>query len=194
MTVSRNLVLGYHGCDQSVAEGLVDGSKRPDPGSKQHHWLGPGIYFWEESPSRALRWAEDSKKAGRIKQPAVVGAVINMGNCLNLIEAAHVQLVTTAYDVYRQVCEDSSVTMAENKGSLLERRFLDHAVFKTLHQIRVEQNQPAFDTIRAFFIEGAAIYPTAGIRSLDHIQICVTNPKSILGFFHVHDPDASAFR
>jgi len=117
-----------------------------------------------------------------------------MGNCLNLIEAAHVQLVTAAYDVYRQVCEDSSVTMAENKGSLLERRFLDHAVFKTLHQIRVEQNQPAFDTIRAFFIEGAAIYPTAGIRSLDHIQICVTNPKSILGFFHVHDPDASAFR
>lgn len=119
MTVSRNLVLGYHGCDQSVAEGLVAGSKRPDPGSKQHHWLGPGIYFWEESPSRALRWAEDSKKAGRIKQPAVVGAVINMGNCLNLIEAAHVQLVTAAYDVYRQVCEDSAVTMAENKGSLL---------------------------------------------------------------------------
>ena len=104
MTVSRNLVLGYHGCDRSVAEGLVDGSKRPDPGLKQHHWLGPGVYFWEESPSRALRWAEDSKRAGRLSQPAVVGAVINMGNCLNLIEAAHVQLVTAAYDVYRQVC------------------------------------------------------------------------------------------
>jgi hypothetical protein len=172
----------------------VDGSTRPDPGSKQHHWLGPGVYFWEESPSRALRWAEDSKKAGWIKQPAVIGAVINMGNCLNLIEAAHVQLVTAAYDVYSQVCKETSVTMAENKGSLLERRFLDHAVFKTLHEIREEQNQPAFDTIRACFIEGTAIYPTAGIRSLDHIQICVTNPKRILGFFHVHDPNASAFR
>ena len=34
MTVSRNLVLGYHGCDRSVAEGLVDVSKRPDPGLK----------------------------------------------------------------------------------------------------------------------------------------------------------------
>lgn len=194
MTLSRNLVLGYHGCDRSVADGLVDGSIPPDPGKKRHHWLGPGIYFWEESPSRALRWAEDSKEDGRITQPAVVGAVINMGNCLNLIEAAHVDLVTEAHQTYTEICKATSVTMAENKGPLLERRFLDHAVFQTLHDVRGEQKQSAFDTIRAFFIEGSAIYPTAGTRSLDHIQICVTNPSQILGFFHVHDPNAAAFR
>ena len=93
----------------------------PDPGSKRHHWLGQGVYFWKESPSRAQRWAEESKKAGRIKQSAVVGAVIHMGNYLNLTEAGHVQLATMAYDVHKQVCKATSVTMAENKGPRLDR-------------------------------------------------------------------------
>ena len=52
-----------------------------------------------------------------------------------------------------------------------------------LHQLRAEQHEPPFDTVRGFFIEGAPVYPTAGLRSLDHVQICVRNPASIIGFF-----------
>src|SRR5439155_1194366 len=49
-------------------------------------WLGHGIYFWEDSYLRALRWAEEeSKKSHRkIDLPAVIGATIELGNCLNL--------------------------------------------------------------------------------------------------------------
>jgi hypothetical protein len=37
--------------------------------------------------------------------------------------------------------------------------------------------------VRAFFVEGQELYATAGLRSLDHIQICVRNPRSIIGYF-----------
>jgi len=195
MTLSRALVLGYHGCDQSIANGLVDGSLRPDPGSHKHHWLGPGVYFWEESPSRAQLWAEATQRqTGKIGNPAVVGAVINMGNCLNLIDAAHLELVTTAHDTYLKTCKAAGVDIPRNKGPNLDARFLDHAVFETLHRMRKDDGHPPFDTIRAFFIEGIPLYETAGLRTLDHIQICVTNVQQILGFFHVPNPKDFAYR
>ena len=52
-----------------------------------------------------------------------------------------------------------------------------------LHQLREEQQRQPFDTVRGFFNEGQPVYPTAGLRSLDHVQICVRNPARIIGFF-----------
>jgi len=45
-----------------------------------------------------------------------------------------------------------------------------------------EVQQP-FDTARGFFLEGRELYPTAGFRELDHIQICVRSSKQIIGYF-----------
>lgn len=194
MTLSRSLTLGYHGCDREIADALVNGSKTPDPGRKSHHWLGPGVYFWEESPSRARRWAEEGRRRGALANPAVVGAVIDMGHCLNLIDMAHLDLVKTAHETYVKACATAGFEVLKNKGPDLAGRFLDHAVFETLHRMRQEQGEEPFDTIRAFFIEGGPLYPDAGLRALDHVQVCVRNPRKILGFFHVRDSRASARR
>ena len=67
--------------------------------------------------------------------------------------------------------------------SLLFCRFFDFADFLIWHELREKEGHRPFDTVRGFFIEGQPLYPTAGLRSLDHVQLCVRRPQSIVGFF-----------
>lgn len=155
-----------------------------DRSENAYDWLGHGSYFWEESPQRALRWAEDKHfRDGKIRNPTVLGAVITPGRCLNLVEAEAATLVRAAYVAYRDVCKTSGEPEARNRGRDFTARYLDCAVFETLHRLRENEGAPPFDTVRGFFVEGTELYPGAGIRDRDHIQICVRNPKQIIGYF-----------
>src|ERR1035438_4987242 len=97
--VSRSFVLGYHGCDAQVARKIVCGDEPLLVSKNEYDWLGSGQYFWEDSCSRALRWAKDeeTKKSGKVKKAAALGAIIDLGNCLNLIDAEHLDLVRAAH-------------------------------------------------------------------------------------------------
>jgi hypothetical protein len=183
--VSRSLVLGYHGCDQTVANKVVNGREQQSRSTNEYDWLGSGLYFWEDSPARALRWAQDEarKKNGKVKTPAVLGAIIDLGNCLNLIDSEHLDLIKTAHKAYLELCNISGLEPAENKGKDLRARYLDKAVFETLHKLRQQEKKKPFDSVRAFFVEGEPLYENAGLHSLDHIQICVRNPRQIVGYF-----------
>jgi len=46
-------------------------------------WLGPGIYFWIDSPERGLNWAREqaARNPRRIKNPDVIGAFIYPSPC-----------------------------------------------------------------------------------------------------------------
>lgn len=183
--VSKSLVLGYHGCDQVVANKVVSAQDRQLPSINEYDWLGSGLYFWEDSPSRAMRWAQEEaeKKDGKIKVPAVLGAIIDLGNCLNLIDAEHLDLVKDAHQAYVDLCSVSGLEPARNRGRNLRARYLDNAVFETLHKLRERDGRPPFHTVRAFFVEGEPLYENAGLRSLDHIQICVRRTQQIAGYF-----------
>jgi hypothetical protein len=85
-------VFGFHGCDRDVAERILSSSSEHLKLSKNDYdWLGNGIYFWENNPERALQYALQLKKnpargKAKIKNEAVVGAIIDLGNCFNLLE------------------------------------------------------------------------------------------------------------
>jgi len=183
--VSRSLAVGYHGCDLSVAERIVSSKEHLRPSQNAWDWLGHGIYFWEDSVGRAERWANDECKrpGNQIKNPAVISAVIDLGNCLNLADAEALNQIRAAYDVYREICSRSDAPVAENRGTDLRARYLDCAVIETLHHLRIEDGKQPFDTVRGFFMEGKPLYEGAGFRELDHIQICVRSPKRIIGYF-----------
>ena len=68
-------------------------------------------------------------------------------------------------------------------GTDFKARYLDWAVFEHLHASREIDGLPPFDTVRGFFVEGSELYPGAGLRDPDHVQICVRNPKCLKGFF-----------
>ena len=183
--VSRSLVLGYHGCDVNTAQKIITGQDEQIRSTNEYDWLGSGFYFWEDSFDRAMRWAqaESRKPDSKIKTPAVLGAIIDLGNCLNLIDSEHLDLVKAAHKAYLEHCELSGLKPAENKGKDLRARYLDKAVFETLHKLRQWEKKKPFDSVRAFFVEGEPLYENAGLHALDHIQICVRDSRQITGYF-----------
>ena len=84
-----SFVLGFHGCDQAAAENVLDSNLNLRKSENSYDWLGHGIYFWENDPDRALLFAEENcqRTTSNVTDPAVIGAVIDLGCCLNLLEA-----------------------------------------------------------------------------------------------------------
>ncbi|HEY0308555.1 MAG TPA: hypothetical protein VGB94_10370 [Acidobacteriaceae bacterium] len=191
--LSSSFILAYHGCKKTVAEKLLAGDPFT-PSDNDYDWLGPGIYFWEANPKRALEWAKEMRNRKRDfeGEPCVVGAVIDMGYCLDLISSNGITAVKAAHRNLEEFVRQTSSPMPENTGGddRLQRR-LDCAVIKRLHTIRDKAGRDPFDTIRGVFIEGNEIYPGAGFREKTHIQICVCNQEVIKAVFRVPDKDLS---
>lgn len=71
-------VFAYHGYDRGVAERVLAGEAFV-PSANTWDWLGHGIYFWEFGPDRALRFAREQQRRGRLQEPAVVGVLLQLG-------------------------------------------------------------------------------------------------------------------
>ena len=158
-----SLILGFHGCDREVAEAVLADSQRLNSSQNDYDWLGHGVYFWEQNPRRALQYAElirDNPKRGktRIKNPAVLGAVIHPGYCLNLLESTSLALLKDAFHLLQVTMANAGVPLPQNipvgeeKDILI--RNLDCAVIETLHQDRKYSKAREFDSVRGVFFEG----------------------------------------
>jgi hypothetical protein len=186
------LILAFHGCDQSIISDVLSGNTLLRDSKNKYDWLGHGIYFWDNSPSRALEFATFlSKHPGRrktpIKKPAVLGAVINLGLCLDLLDYQNLALIKEAHGLlsasYYAMGKDMPVNKkSQNEKDLLLRE-LDCGVIETLHKFRKRQKLQPFDSVRGVFWEGGELYENAGFREKDHIQICIRNPNCIKGYF-----------
>lgn len=190
-TLFSSFVLGYHGCDQSVADAVLRGEGFI-PSENDYDWLGKGIYFWDTNPQRGLDWARYLQKhRGKIKNPAVVGAVIDLGYSLDLLSANGITVVRETHRNLVEWSKRSRSPLPENVGGKdLLRRHLDCAVINHLHSMLKAAKEPALDTVRAVFIEGDPIYEKSGFYERSHIQICVCNPDAIKGVFRVKPSDA----
>jgi hypothetical protein len=196
-TSHSSLILGFHGCDRSVGEKVLGGA-RLKHSKNDYDWLGSGIYFWENNPHRALEYAELLRdnphriKGKAINDPFVVGAVIDLGFCLDLLEHRSLRLVSESYRTLKAAFDEvgktlpANVSVGNEKDLLL--RPLDCAVIESLHQAREEEHKISFDSVRGMFPEGDQLYDGAGFRSHSHIQICLRNPNCIKGYFRVLNP------
>ena len=190
------LVLCYHGCDRSIAEKVLTGKDTLSLSTNPYDWLGHGIYFWENSYFRALDYAETIKRhpervKNPIKNPAVIGAVIDLGNCLNLLDSEYIRLVKQGHELLVKTLENTDVPIPVNErqeDGVPMLRHLDCAVIEAVHFSRREEQEIEFDTVRAMFTEGKKLYDGAGFQEKNHIQICVRNPNCIKGYFRVPDP------
>jgi len=155
-------------------------------------WLGPGAYFWESDPQRALEWAQWKADTGSYKNPYVVGAVIDLRNCLDLVARENFEVVQRAYESFVEVQKTAKLELPKNKrpkGSTPNEtrrlRYLDCAVLRHLHKmIESEEDIEPYDTVRGMFVEGEPVYPGAGFNEQSHVQIAVRNNDCILGIFH----------
>lgn len=96
-----NLILGFHGCEKSEQEKLISDASYLRASNESFDWLGHGMYFWENNPRRGLLWAEQKMKAGTLKEPAVIGAVIDLGRCLDLLDSRNIELLKICYNLFK---------------------------------------------------------------------------------------------
>lgn len=184
-----NLTVGFHGCDQSVVDKVVTGEDNLLANTNDYDWLGNGIYFWENNEERAFKWAVElsKRKGSSIKNPAVIGAIIDLGYCFDLTDSAYLKELKKTYDTAFEISRLSGNPLPENisigKSSDLLLRKLDCFVIEMTHKINKQANKRAYDSVRGVFWEGKPLYPNAGFAEKNHIQICVCNPNCIKGYF-----------
>jgi len=195
------LLIGFHGCDRSRQQELLQNSAIIPKSDKPYDWLGHGMYFWENNFERALQWAKDNKERGDgLNEPAVIGAVIDLGYCCDLLDDRFIKMISSYYRLmeveYRSIGKPLPVNKDakndEHKDKLM--RFRDRATIEFMHEsIRKEATKQIesigytsyklFDSVRGVFPEGGEAYPGSGFYAKSHIQICIRNPNCIKGFF-----------
>ncbi|QTD44580.1 hypothetical protein [Ottowia testudinis] len=181
-------VLGFHGTDEETVHKVLTDPKASLGASRNpYDWLGDGIYFWENDPQRAHAFAVERMKWKKIsdKKPAVIGAVIDLGLCLNLFDQPALKELRDAHNVLATNMKVLGIDMPVNQGKSSDRlfRYLDKAVIEQAHNVREEQRLPSYQTVRSGFHEGDEAYPGAGFRSKNHIQIAVRDAVCIKGYF-----------
>ncbi|HEV7368466.1 hypothetical protein [Arenibaculum sp.] len=193
--LSNPYVLGYHGCKKDIGEAILAGTKpHLRHSDNPWDWLGRGIYFWEADPVRGYEWAKDycARNGG---EPFVIGAVIHLGNCLNLMDRASLNTLKAAYDTFStfhdRAFPDKPLPVNKPKS---KRHDLDCAVINHLHKLLADNIDdegnpaplPPFNTVRGLYQEDDPIFADSMIKERTHIQIAVlTAEQSIQGYFRV---------
>jgi hypothetical protein len=182
-------VFGFHGLDEDVAMNILTQKDEFKQSTNDYDWLGNGIYFWENNYERAIQYAkEDStRKDSKIKKPFVLGAIIDLGNCLDLLDQKYLDFLKLAYEKLESDLKEVGQTLPKNSpfGSSdfdFKKRELDCAVIRYAHQLAKDEGFP-FDSVRAAFLEGERLYDNAGFKQQNHIQIAILNPDCIKGIF-----------
>jgi len=183
------LIIAFHGCDLEVCDHVLNGKGELTPSENEYDWLGSGIYFRENNLKRAWQFAEELKNSPRpnkaaITNPAVLGAVIDLGDCLDFMDSEYLELVKENHKKLELSYQMMGVPLPDNKkgkdtNDLLLRN-LDCLVIESLHKSRLPLS---FDSVRGVFWEGAELYHNAGFKEKNHIQVCIRNPNCIKGYF-----------
>jgi hypothetical protein len=118
-------VIAYHGCDAETATRLLGGMQFKKS-QNDYDWLGEGVYFWEYGADRALRFALDQQRRGKVKAPAIVGALIQLGRCFDLMDTRFTDELPIAFEMVKKLFGQSGQSLPMNAGrtpdQLLRRR------------------------------------------------------------------------
>lgn len=196
--LQSDVVIAYHGTDASVVDDVLAGRSELNPSSGDHHWLGEGIYFWEDNPDRALWWArrkmeldkEINKEHGmavRIQTPAVIGSIIYLGRCLDLTTEHDIRTVRRTYDLIVAQYEGSRLRVPQNHGFW---RNLDCLVIDETCKAHRRINNHGIDTVRGIFCGEAdgkfeVAYDGSALFANVYKVIAVRNKRSIVDYFPV---------
>lgn len=178
------MVVAYHGCDAGVAERLLGGEPFK-PSRNDYDWLGDGIYFWEYGEDRAFQFAREQVDRGRVRKPAYVGALIQLGDCFDLLDTRFTSELAMAYVPWRASYRRENLPLPRNAGAApdYKLRYRDRAVLGWYLDFLEQEEGRRYDTVRCGFPEGAPVYPGSGILKQTHIQLTVRNPSCIVGVF-----------
>ena len=193
-------VYGFHGLDETIAYQILNQDIQFEPSHNSYDWLGEGVYFWENNYERALQYAKESskRKNSTIKKPFVLGAIIDLGNCFDLLDQKYLDFLKFAYLEFKKSILETGYPMPKNASFGtndfdFKKRELDCAVIRYAHKLAEDAGEK-FDSVRAAFWEGEPLYEGAGFRSANHIQLAILNPNCIKGIFLPREKNLKSFQ
>lgn len=156
-------VLGYHGTTLEGAKQIFANGFRLS--RNEWDWLGDGVYFFQDSPQRALEWAREhhGDNAG------VVGAEIRLVDCFDLQDPRWTRLYSGLYDQYTKYLKDANLPRPKQTSGAHR---LDRDVINYSRGVLAEQGIN-IACVRCAFNEGSPVYPDSAIYDRSHVQIAV---------------------
>lgn len=194
--IDGHLIVGYHGCDVTVRDGLVSGDLQPQESTNHYDWLGPGFYMFEGDEERARSFShaaaaqpERRLTARPIATPAVVGCLFSVQSCLDMTTNAGRLEFEDAY-LHMQAGfllngESPPINRkASHHDAEILLRGLDRAVFSFLHRKNAKLGNVGFyQAVRGSFRQGVEIAPNSGFHRDSHTQIALRDFNCIKGWF-----------
>lgn len=177
-------VVGFHGTRRLTALQIVSGESGFKPSKNAYDWLGHGVYFWEYAPQQAWDWARQRYKDESDDEIAVLGSMIRLGNCFDLLDPGNLDVLEEHHAQLKQDAEDVGQPLKQNARN---KKYLDCAVFNTTY-LSIENQGEAVDTAQAVFVPSAPkdrLWNSSGLFRGAHIQLCVRNLECILGVWLV---------
>lgn len=156
------VAIGYHGTHSDHVDSIYEDGWHIS--GNEWDWLGDGVYFFQDSPSRAREWAE--KRHGKA-HAAVLRATIALEDCVDLLDIGWWDPVRRAH---REFVAREKALPVQLAGSLAHR--LDRAVLNYMVTTLAEAGQTV-RTLRAAFVEGDRLHETSALFSHSHVQIAV---------------------
>ena len=186
----QRIIFGYHGCDKRIADAVLAGKLKLVASENAYDWLGSGIYFWEHGPARALEWAEAQarRRGSKIRRPAVIGAIVQLGNCFDLLDTRFPRELARAAQSLEKRLAVQGIKLPENESvstgdfDWLKRHRDCFVLNATIPGLGEVVGRP-FQTVRGVFQEGEPAFTGAGIKLKSHIQLAVRDPRAIIGYF-----------
>jgi hypothetical protein len=168
-------VYGYHGTSRVRAKSIIEnGFRLSDRG---YDWLGPGVYFWQDAPQRALEWAMKYHP----DDPVVIRSSIlfEEGKTMDLLDTRWFPSLSERYADYVASFLESELRIPEQDPNQSKKHYLDHSFLDYISLIINRCSPGRISVIRAAFTEGNPIYLNSAIHDLSHVQISVRDRKYI---------------
>lgn len=191
------ILIGYHGCDVTVRDGLIARTiEHLRPSKNPYDWLGTGAYFFDDDAKRAMKFARAAHEnpearftAKPIVTPAVVGCVIELNRVWDLGKTDGQQYYRDVFESMRESFAADNKPMPVNKRKSPDDDFavlrgLDRAVIDIGCNLAAATGKP-YDAVVAAFPQGKKLSALSGFSDLSHRQISLRDPsQTVRGYFH----------
>lgn len=184
----QRIVRGYHGTTLAVASAIVSRQAVFEPSrTDSDHWLGYGVYFWEENLTRAVQWAYgrvwELARRGIVEQPAVIAADIDLTDCLDLCQPAWNDDIRRLGSTLAAVPRQHGPIFQSTNGTRVvvqdyemppESACYNHADSKIVDVLLAEVSRTRRVTSkRAAFQSGRQLHSNSYLFEEGHVQIAV---------------------
>jgi hypothetical protein len=165
-------IYGYHGTSQTQALSILENGFRAS--DNDYDWLGTGIYFFQDAPTRAKQWAIEQHP----DNPAVIRAKIELENCIDLLDINWVPPLKIIYNSFVEQRIRANLPLPKQNPSKSKAHRLDCAFFNFASQVLSSRGK-TLAIIRAVFVEGESIFPDSAIFDLAHVQVVIKDRSLI---------------